>query len=242
MLIKLFLADSANMWHILILQRRIPAGRIVIALVQARNVVANLLLSSAARLQSPQSLLRAILCKCTFAAATIAASGPPSASTRILRFTPFFALSVGFGPIQSPQNALVHSGIGRLPFEIYTAKFGTVGNESHPNFVEQTRAAPSLKSAMNGTVVGKIFGQPVPLTAASHAKNYRIHRRSLVDSTASCVFGRVEFPDNWFYVVPQFFQHSAKLSATALFYVFFASVYPFNKHTQILSAKLCILR
>jgi hypothetical protein len=60
---------------------------------------------------------------------------------------------------------------------------------------------------MDRTVVGEIFGQPVPLTAASHTKNYRIHRRSLVDSTAPGVFGRIEFPDNWFYVVPQFFRH-----------------------------------
>ncbi len=171
------------------------------------NVVANLLLSSAARLQSPQSLLRAILYHARSPLPQL-----PQAGRRLLQreycvLRRFLPCPWGLAQYSPPKMRLAHSGIGRLPFEIYTAKFGTVGNESHPNFVEQTALCPSLKSAMNGTVVGKIFGQPVPLTAASHAKNYRIHRRSLVDSTASCVFGRVEFPDNWFYVVPQFFRH-----------------------------------
>ena len=171
------------------------------------NVGANLLLSSAARLQSPQSLLRAVWYHVYSLLPQL-----PQAGRRLLQrgyyvLRRFLPCPWGLARYIPPKTRLAHSGIGRLPFEIYTAKFGTVGNESRPNFVEQTALCPSLKSTMNGTVVGKIFGQLVPLTAAAHTKDYRIHRRSLVDSTASCMFGRVEFPDNWFYVVPQFFRH-----------------------------------
>src|ERR671910_631055 len=40
----------------------------------------------------------------TFAPAITTARGPPSASTRRERFTPFFPLSVGLGPTRSPQK------------------------------------------------------------------------------------------------------------------------------------------
>src|SRR5215207_6930617 len=40
----------------------------------------------------------------TLAPATTTESGPPPASTETLLFTPFFALSVGLGPMRSPQN------------------------------------------------------------------------------------------------------------------------------------------
>ncbi len=42
---------------------------------------------------------------CAFAGAIIAPSGPPSSSTRSIRFVPGFARSVGFLPVKSPQNA-----------------------------------------------------------------------------------------------------------------------------------------
>jgi hypothetical protein len=171
------------------------------------NVVANLSLSSAARLQLPQSLLRAIL----YHARSLLQQLPQACRHLLQRgycvlrhFLPSPCCLAQYSP---RKTHLAHSGIGRLPFEIYTAKVGTIGNESRPNFVEQPAIRPSLKSAMNGTVVGKIFGQLVPLTAAAHAKDYRIQSGSLVDSTAPGMFGRVEFPDNWFYGVPQFFRH-----------------------------------
>ena len=45
----------------------------------------------------------------TFAGATTIAKGPPSPSVRTLRFVPFFARSVGFGPIAPPQTGLCPS-------------------------------------------------------------------------------------------------------------------------------------
>jgi hypothetical protein len=171
------------------------------------NVVANLSLSSAARLQLPQSLLRAILYHARSLLQQLPQAGRHLLQRGYCVLRRFLPCPWGLARYSPPKTRLAHSGIGRLPFEIYTAKFGTVGNESRPNLVEQTALCPSLKRSVNRTVVGEIFGQPVPLTAAAHTKNYRIHRRSLVDSTASSVFGRVEFPDNWFYGVPQFFRH-----------------------------------
>jgi hypothetical protein len=171
------------------------------------NVAANLLLSRVAQLQSPQLSFQAILYRvCSLLPQLL------QAAHRLLqrgycvlrRSLPYPWGLARYGP---PKTRLARSCIGRLPFEIYTTKFGTVGNENRPNFVEQTALCPSLKCAMNGTVVGKIFGQLIPLTAASHAKDYRIQRTPQVDAFATCVFGRVEFPDNWFYVVPQFFRH-----------------------------------
>jgi hypothetical protein len=171
------------------------------------NVVANLLLSSAARLQSPQSLLRATLYHARSLLPQL-----PQAGRRLLQrgycvLRRFLPCPWGLARYSPPKTRLAHGGIGRLPTEIYTTKFLAFGNKSRPYLVEQATLRPSLKCAMYGTVVGEVFGQLIPLTAAAHTKNYRIHRRSLVDSTASCVFGRVEFSDNWFYGVPQFFRH-----------------------------------
>jgi len=194
------------------------------------NVVANLLLSSAARPQSPQSLLQAV-----WYHVYSLLQQPLQAGRRLLQrgycvLRRSLPCPWGLAQYSPPKTRLAHSGIGRLPFEIYTAKFGAVGNESRPNLVEQTTLRPSLKCSMNRTVVGEIFGQLVPLTAAAHTKNYRIHRCSLVDSTASGVLGRVEFPDNWFYAVPQFFRHVPNCRQR-LYFTFFS-------HLRILSISL----
>ena len=79
-LIQLFFADSPNMRNVLILHRRFT-GRIVIALVQAQMCGESCVVSG--RSTTIASIVASSnLVSCTFAAATIAASGPPSASTR----------------------------------------------------------------------------------------------------------------------------------------------------------------
>jgi len=194
------------------------------------NVAAMFLLSSDARLQSPQLSFQAILYRvCSLLPQLLqAVRRLLQREYCVLRHS--LPCPWGLGQYNPPKTRLAHSGIGRLPFEIYTAKFGTVGNKSRPNFVEQATLRPSLKCAMNRTVVWKILGQPVPLTAAAHTKNNRIHRCSLVDSTASCVFGRVEFSDNWFYVVPQFIRRVPNCWQR-LYFTFFS-------HLRILSISL----
>ena len=171
------------------------------------NVAANLLLSSDASLQLPQSLLRAIWYRVHSRLQQLLQVGRRLLQREYCVLRHSLPCPWGLARYSPPKTRLAHSGIGRLPFEIYSAKFGTIGNESHPNLVEQTLLCPSLKSAMNGTVVGKFFGQLIPLTAASHTKDYRIQRSSLVDALASGMLWRIEFSDNWFYVVPQFFRH-----------------------------------
>jgi hypothetical protein len=154
----------------------------------------------------------------------------------------FWLYPLGLARYSPPKTRLAHSSVGRLPFEVYTTKFDTIVDKGCPNLVEQAAPRPSLKSAMNGTVVGKIFGQLIPLTAASHAKDYRIQRTPQVDAFAASVFGRIEFPDNWFYVFPQFFRHVPNCRQR-LYITFFPHLcIPFNKPTQMLSAKLCVLR
>ena len=60
----------------------------------------------------------------TLAPSITAARGPPSASTRMLFFTPGFPLSVGFRPIFFPaESSFVHAGIGRLPLPVNTIEF-----------------------------------------------------------------------------------------------------------------------
>ncbi len=119
----------------------------------------------------------------------------------------FWPCPWGLGRCGPPKTRLAHCGVRSLPLEIYAAKFGATANESSPYLVEQPALYPPLKRAMNGTVVRKLFGQLVPLTAGSQAKDYRIQCTSLVDPAAPGVFGRIEFPDYWFYVVPQFIRH-----------------------------------
>jgi hypothetical protein len=171
------------------------------------NAEANLSLPSDASLQSPRWLLRAAWCRVHLRPQQLLPAGRRLLQREycvLRRFSPYLWGLARYSP---PKTRLAHGGIGRLPFEIYTAKFGTIGDKSRPNLVEQAALRPSLKSAMNRAVVRKIPGQLIPLAAASHAKDDRIQRTPRVDAFSPRVFGRIEFPDHWFYVVPQFFRH-----------------------------------
>jgi len=171
------------------------------------NAGANLLLSGAARLPLPRSLLRAVWYHAHSPLPQL-----PQAGRRLLRrgycvLRRFLPCPWGLARYGPPKTRLAHGGIGRLPTEIYPTKFLAFGHKSRPYLVEQATLRPSLKCAMYGTVVGEVLGQLVPLTAAAHAKDYRIQRTMRVDAAAPGVLGRIEFLDNWFYGVPQFFRH-----------------------------------
>jgi hypothetical protein len=45
-------------------------------------------------------------------------SGPPLASTKMLLFTPFLALSVGLGPMRSIKTGLTHRYVRRLSLPV----------------------------------------------------------------------------------------------------------------------------
>jgi len=206
------------------------------------NAAANFLLPLAVRLQLPQSLLQAILCRVRSRLQQLLQAGRRLLQREycvLRRFSPY---PWGLARYSPPKTRLARSSVGRLPSEIYAAKFGTIGDESRPNLVEQPALRPSLKSAMNRTVVGKIFGQLIPLAAASHTKDYRIQCTPQIDAFATCAFGRIEFPYNWFYVVPQFFRHVPNCWQR-LYFTFFPHLCILSiNSTQMLSAKLCVLR
>src|SRR5215218_5319432 len=99
----------------------------------------------------------------TFAPAITAARGPPSASTRRERFTPFFPLSVGLGPIWSPKTSLAHSAVRGLPLKVHPTELLAVLDETLPDEIQHAKLDPSLEGPVYRGVVGKLFGQSVPL-------------------------------------------------------------------------------
>lgn len=76
-----------------------------------------------------------------------------------------------------------------------------VGDCPYP--VQQTRLYPALKAAVHRAVVGKTFGQLVPLVAGSHAEDNRVQRVSWLDAFSAGGFGWVVFLNSWLYLVPQ---------------------------------------
>jgi hypothetical protein len=117
----------------------------------------------------------------TFAAPTTTANGPPSASTKRLRFTPFLPLSVGFEPMRSPQKTgLPHRSVSRLPLEVHSAKLFASLDQLLPDEIWDAKLDPPLEGAMHGGVIRKLFGHPVPLAAASHSEDDRVQGGALV--------------------------------------------------------------
>lgn len=171
------------------------------------DAAANLLLSAAAQLRLHLLSLQAFWCRAHWRLRRLRISGRRLLQRVCCVLRLFWPYPLGLGRCGPPKTRLAHCGVRRLPLEIYAAKFGATGNESSPDLVEQPTLYPPLKRAMNGTVVRKLLGQLVPLTAGSHTKDYRIQCASLVDPAAPRVFGRIELPDYFFYVVPQFIRH-----------------------------------
>jgi hypothetical protein len=194
------------------------------------NAAANLRWSSAGQLQSLQLFLQAFWCHARWQLRQWRQAGRRLLQRVCCVLRLFWPCQWGSGRYGPPKTRLAHSRVGGLPLEIYTAKFGTAGNKSRPDFVEQSAAYPSLESAVNRTVVRKPFGQLVPLAASSHTKDYCIEYTSRVHTLASCMLRRIEFSDNWFYVVPQFIRHAPNCRQR-LYLTFFS-------HLCILSMRL----
>ena len=110
----------------------------------------------------------------------------------------------GLGRQSPPKTRLAHYRIGCLPLPVHAAQFLTILDQYCPYPIQQTQLYPTLKGAMDRTVVREGFGQAVPLTAASHAEDNRVQSRSLVDAFSARVFGWVVLLNNWLYSVPQF--------------------------------------
>src|SRR5215217_4493573 len=128
----------------------------------------------------------------TVAPAIAAARGPPSASTRRERFTPFFPLSVGLGPIWSPKTSLAHSAVLGLPLKVHPTELLAVLDETLPDEIQHAKLDPSLEGPVYRGVVGKLsFGQSVPLDPASHPEDDRVQSGTLVHARAAGALGRM---------------------------------------------------
>ena len=149
----------------------------------------------------------------------------------------------GLGQSRPPKTRLAHSRIGRLPLPIHPAQFAAVLHQSRPYFVQQPQRYPSLKGSVHRTVVGEFFRQLIPLTTRSHAKDDSIQCATRVDAFSARPLRRVEFADNWFYLVPQFVRHSPYRWQCFEFSPFLGHLRSLSiRFYRWLSAKISVLR
>src|SRR6188472_900759 len=95
------------------------------------------------------SVALVIFMSCLLAPSTDTPSGTLLPSTRILRFVPDLALSVGFGPVLfSPKRCFCNHAIHSLPFPIYSSFCIVHGQSIHPHSLENTSHSPFLESVM----------------------------------------------------------------------------------------------
>jgi hypothetical protein len=83
-----------------------------------------------------------------------------------------------------PEPGLAQHPVGGLPFPVHSAEFVARFHKYRPNPLEDAVSAPALEPTMNRTIVAKMLGQLVPLTAAAEAENDAIDGFSPVDSRA----------------------------------------------------------
>ena len=95
------------------------------------------------------SVALVIFMSCLLAPSTDTASGTPLPSTRILRFVPDLALSVGFGPVLFfPKRCFCNHAIHSLPFPINPSFFIVHDQSIDPHSLENTSLSPFLESVM----------------------------------------------------------------------------------------------
>src|SRR5581483_7838925 len=116
----------------------------------------------------------------TLAPAITIASGPPSASTSRLCFTPGLPRSVGLGPRSSSQAGLPQRPVRRLPLPVAPAQILARLLDRRPQCPEHPTLDPALEVPMHGAVVGILLGQPVPLAPRPQPEDHPIHHRPLV--------------------------------------------------------------
>jgi hypothetical protein len=132
----------------------------------------------------------------TLAGATTSLNGPPSASSRMLRFTPALARSVGFGPTVSPPKSLAHSGVGGLPLPVHLAQFVALLDDVCPDGLQHPAHQPSLVGALHGAVVAELFGQHVPLAAGVQPEDHTVQHGPRLGARTAGLGRRVEFFDD----------------------------------------------
>ena len=149
----------------------------------------------------------------------------------------------GLGLQNPPKTRLAQDRISCLPLPVHAAQFLTILDKYCPYPIQQTQLYPALECAMDRAVVGKVFGQAVPLTAGSHPEDNRVQSSPQVDTFSARVFGWVLVLDNWFYLVPQFVWHFPNRWQSFNSFSFLGHLRLLSlKVHRWLSAKLCVLR
>ena len=82
--------------------------------------------------------------------------------------------------MRPPKSGLARRWVRRLPVPIGPARLLAFLNQGLPDPIKDAQPDPAPESTMNGVIVGEIFGQPGPLTAASQPKGYRVKNGTLV--------------------------------------------------------------
>src|SRR5215210_1241589 len=115
-------------------------------------------------------------------AATVA-SGTPLASVSRLRFAPFLALSVGFGPVFFPsQRSLGHRAIHGEPAPVDALEFIIGEQPVDPELLKNSCLHPLLKAPVRRGVVAEAGGiQGSPLAARSEHEENRVHGVTIRD-------------------------------------------------------------
>src|SRR5215207_1926120 len=109
----------------------------------------------------------------TFAPAITAARGPPSASTRRERFTPFFPYQWDWGLSGPPKTSLAHSAVRGLPLEVHPTELLAVLDETLPDEIQHAKLDPSLEGPVYRGVLGKLFGQSSDIAQSSFGRDHR---------------------------------------------------------------------
>src|SRR5437764_6379532 len=105
-------------------------------------------------------------CSTTLAPAITAPRGPPSPSVSRLFLVPFLPRSVGFLPVFSPpEPGLAQHRVGRLPLPLDAAEFVTLGDQDHPDLLEDAAGGPALEPGVDRALGAEPLGPFVPLAA-----------------------------------------------------------------------------
>jgi hypothetical protein len=100
----------------------------------------------------------------------------------MLRFVPFFARSVGLGPIAPPKPGFAHGGIHCLPVPLDGFQVVALFDNQRPDLFEQTDLTPMLEVAMNGPVTAVDPRDMIPLAAGAHSKNDSVQDSPTINS------------------------------------------------------------
>jgi len=98
---------------------------------------------------------------------------------------------VGFLPVFfPPEPGLAQHPVGRLPLPIDRPEVAALLDQHGPDLLEDPVAAPPLEPAMDRAIVAELFGEPVPLAAATEAEDDAVDRLPPVDAGPAAVLLR----------------------------------------------------